>query len=110
MSRHRHSARCSSCHRDTVVRPSAAWMLALVGGYVVLGVMVFCAALLGPTIMAVLPLLAATGMGLLPWLHERAGAPPTCGACGKLQPAHAGATDHEPAHDHASAASLARAA
>lgn len=110
MSRHRHSARCSSCHCDTVVRPSAAWKLALVGGYVVLGVMVFCAALLGPTIMAVLPLLAATGMGLLPWLHERAGAPPTCSACGKLQPADAGATDHAHAHDHAPSASLARAA
>lgn len=87
MSAHPHTARCSSCHRDTVVRANPLWKLALVGGYFVLGVMVFCAALLGPTIMAVLPLLAATGMGLLPFLHERAGAPPECSACGKYQPA-----------------------
>lgn len=86
MSAHRHSARCSSCHRDTVVRPKAAWKLALVGGYFVLGVMVFGAALLGPTIMVVLPLLVGTGLGLLPFLHERAGAPAECSACGKYQP------------------------
>ena len=106
MSAHRHSRRCSSCHRDTVVRRSPAWKLALVGGYVVLGVMVFGASLLGPTIMAVLPLLAATGMGLLPFLHERAGAQPECSACGKLQPTEVEATTHE----HAAELSVARAA
>jgi hypothetical protein len=89
MTSHHHSPRCSSCHRDAVVRPSAAWTLALVGGYVIFGAMVFGASLLGPTILAVLPLLAATGIGLLPWLHERAGAPAACTACGKLQPAAA---------------------
>ena len=96
MSAHHHSARCSSCHRDTVVRANPAWKLALVGGYFVLGIMVFCAALLGPTIMAVLPLLAATGMGLLPFLHERAGAPAECSACGKYQPTEdtVGVEDH----------------
>jgi hypothetical protein len=87
MSAHRHSARCSSCHRDAVVRPSAAFKLALVAGYVLFGAMVFGASLLGPTIMAALPLLVATGLGLLPWLHERAGAAAECRACGKLQPA-----------------------
>ena len=106
MSVHHHSNRCSSCHRDSVVRPSAAWKLALVGGYVVLGVMVFGAALLGPTIMVVLPLLVGTGLGLLPFLHERAGAPATCTACGKYQPAEPG-TEVE---DHAAAIELARAA
>jgi hypothetical protein len=106
MSAHRHSVRCSSCRRDTVVRPSPAWKLALVGGYVVFGAMVFGASLLGPTIMAVLPFLMATGMGLLPWLHDRAGAPAECSACGKLQPSE----DDAPAHDHASALAVARAA
>jgi len=108
MSSHRRSARCSSCHRDAVVRPSAAWKLALVGGYLVLGVMVFGASLLGPTIMAVLPLLVATGLGLLPFLHERAGAPAECSACGKLQPSPAQAAAD--AHDHALARPVARAA
>lgn len=106
MSAHRHSARCSSCHRDAVVRPNAAWKLALVGGYFVLGVMVFGAALLGPTIMVVLPLLVGTGMGLLPFLHERAGAPAECSACGKYQPTEETAV----AEDHAAAIELARAA
>jgi hypothetical protein len=107
MSAHRHSARCSSCHRDTVVRPSAAWKLALVAGYVVFGAMVFGASLLGPTIIAVLPLLLGTGMGLLPWLHDRAGAPAECSACGKLQPGEAvDAVEHD---DHAHAQSLAAA-
>lgn len=106
MPAHPRSNRCSSCHHDTVVRPSAAWTLALVGGYVVLGVMVFGAALLGPTIMVVLPLLVGTGLGLLPFLHERAGAPATCTACGKYQPAEATVE----AEGRASAIELARAA
>ena len=90
MSHHHHSARCSSCHRpDSVTRPSSAWKAALVGGYVLFSLMVFGASLLGPTIMAVLPFLAATGLGLLPWLHDRAGAPAACTACGKLQPSEA---------------------
>lgn len=106
MPAHPHSNRCSSCHRDAVVRPHAAWKLALVGGYVVLGVMVFGAALLGPTIMLVLPLLVGTGLGLLPFLHERAGAPATCTACGKYQPAE----DALEVEDHAAEIALARAA
>lgn len=106
MSRHHSSARCSSCHRDTVVRPSAAWKAALVGGYVVFGLMVFGASLLGPTIMAVLPLLVATGLGLLPWLHDRAGAPAACSACGKLQPSEEHAADDA----RAPSATMARAA
>lgn len=106
MPTHRPSNRCSSCHRDAVVRPHAAWTLALVGGYVVLGAMVFGASLLGPTIMAVLPLLAATGMGLLPFLHERAGAPATCSACGRYQPTEG----HAPSEAEASTLEVARAA
>lgn len=106
MPAHPHSNRCSSCHCDAVVRPHAAWKLALVGGYVVLGVMVFGAALLGPTIMLVLPLLVGTGLGLLPFLHERAGAPATCTACGKYQPAE----DTLEVEDHAAEIALARAA
>lgn len=85
MSRHRHATRCASCHQpNAVVRPSGAWKIALVGGYVLFGLMVFGASLLGPTIMAVLPMLVATGLGLLPWLHDRAGAPAACVECGKL--------------------------
>lgn len=107
MSQHRHSARCSSCHRaDSVTRPSTAWKAALVGGYVLFSLMVFGASLLGPTIMAVLPFLAATGLGLLPWLHERAGAPATCTACGKLQPSAASEDVQHGSHAHA----VARAA
>jgi hypothetical protein len=106
------SPRCSSCHRDTVVRPSAAWKLALVGAYVIFSAMVFGASLLGPTIMAALPLLFGAGLGLLPWLHDRAGAPAVCTACGKLQPGEAGETVEageavEHAHDHAHAPALA---
>lgn len=86
MSAHQHRNRCSSCHRDTVVRPRAMWKVALVGGYVIFSAMVFGASLLGPTIMAALPFLVGTGMGLLPWLHDKAGAPAECSACGKLQP------------------------
>lgn len=59
------------------------------GGYTLFGSMVFAASLLGPIIMAVLPWLAVAGLGLLPWLHDRAGAPPVCSACGKLQPSTA---------------------
>ena len=107
MSAHHRSVRCSSCHRDTVVRRSAAWKVALVGGYVLFGLMVFGASLLGPTIMAALPFLAATGMGLLPWLHERAGAEPSCSACGKLQPAGA---ERASVHEHALEVELPHAA
>jgi hypothetical protein len=106
MSAHTHSTRCSSCHRDAVVRPHAAWKAALVGGYVVFGAMVFGASLLGPTIMAVLPFLVATGLGLLPFLHDRAGAPAECSACGKLQPAEEAAPEGE----HALAVELSHAA
>ena len=106
MSAHHHSARCSSCHHDTVVRANPAWKLALVGGYFVLGVMVSGAALPGPPTMAVLPLPAATGMGLLPFLHERAGAPPECSACGKYQPAE----ETLEVEDHAAPIELVRAA
>lgn len=106
MTARRRSARCSSCHRDTVVRPSAAWKAALVGGYALFGLMVFGASLLGPTIMAVLPMLAATGMGLLPWLHERAGATAACTACGNLQPA----AERPERHEHARALDLPHAA
>jgi len=111
-----HSDRCSSCHRDTVVRPSHAWKLALVGGYVVFSAMVFGASLLGPTIMAVLPVLFGAGLGLLPFLHDRAGAPAECTACGKLQLGQAGAvveaieSEPEHEHEHEHAHSLARAA
>jgi hypothetical protein len=112
MSHHPHSARCSSCHRpDSVTRPSSAWKVALVGGYAMFSLMVFGASLLGPTIMAVLPFLAATGLGLLPWLHERAGAPAACVACGKLQPSEASeASEAVEHHSHALATSVARAA
>lgn len=107
-----HSHRCSSCHRDAVVRRSPAWKLALVGGYVVFGSMVFGASLLGPTIMAVLPLLFGAGLGLLPWLHDRAGAPAECSACGKLQLGEAGdvapAVEHD--RDHECSLATARAA
>ena len=105
----RSTHRCSSCHRDTVVRPSAAWKLALVGAYVVFSAMVFGASLLGPTIMAALPLLFGAGLGLLPYLHDRAGAPAECTACGKLQPSEADqAVEHE--HEHAHMLETARAA
>jgi hypothetical protein len=69
--------------------------------------MVFGASLLGPTIMAALPLLVGTGLGLLPFLHDRAGAPAECSACGKLQPA-----EHEASRTEGSVAmaSVARAA
>lgn len=106
MSAHHCSTRCSSCHRDAVVRPHAAWKAALVGGYVVFGAMVFGASLLGPTIMAVLPFLFATGLGLLPYLHDRAGAPAECSACGKLQPA----AEAGPEHEHVAELAIARAA
>jgi hypothetical protein len=110
MSRHHHhSARCSSCQRlDTVTKPSAAWKVALVGGYALFSLMVFGAGLLGPTIMAVLPLLAVTGLGVLPFLHERAGAPAACTACGKLHPAAASEPTDDGLHAHAHA--VARAA
>ncbi|MCX4247285.1 hypothetical protein [Paraliomyxa miuraensis] len=105
MPAHRHATRCASCHEHAVVRPSAAWKAALVGGYVLFGMMVFGASLLGPTIIAVLPLLMATGFGLLPFLHERAGAQAACAACGKL------ASDEEPeATPRSLAIELARAA
>ena len=104
-----HSHRCSSCHRHAVVRRSPAWKLALVGGYVVFGAMVFGASLLGPTIMAVLPLLFGAGLGLLPWLHDRAGAPAECSACGKLQLGEAGEVVETARHDHDHDRSLAAA-
>lgn len=85
MPSHRHATRCASCHEPgSVTRPSGAWKILLVAGYALFSLMVFCASLLGPTIIAVLPLLAATGLGLLPWLHDRAGAPAACQACGRI--------------------------
>ncbi|MCA9651496.1 MAG: hypothetical protein H6712_30160 [Myxococcales bacterium] len=72
-----------------MTRPSRAWKAALVGAYGIFVVMIFGAGLLGPTIMAVLPLLAAYGLGVLPWVHERASAPAQCRSCGKIVPASA---------------------
>lgn len=81
---HRHSD-CSRCHRSgTVVRPSSAWTAALLLAYAVFVVMIFGAGLLGPTIMVVIPLLAAFGLGVLPFVHARVGAPASCTACGTI--------------------------
>ena len=83
----RHSESCPSCgERGTVERASAWWKVALVAGYVVFSAMVFGASLLGPTIMAVLPLVAGCGIGLLPYLHDKAGAPATCTSCHRIVP------------------------
>lgn len=86
---------CPCCHRrGTVVRPSRAWMLALAMAYAAFAVMIFGAGLLGPTIMVVLPLLAAYGLGVLPYVHARASAPTVCVACDRIvsaersRPAH----------------------
>lgn len=81
---HRHSD-CSRCRRSgTVVRPSGAWTAALLLAYAVFVVMIFGAGLLGPTIMLVIPLLAAYGLGVLPFVHARVGAPASCTACGTI--------------------------
>ncbi len=85
MAHHAHRTDCPCCHRhNTVVRRSNAWWAALIGAYVLFSAMVFGASLLGPTIMAVLPMLVATGLGLLPYLHGRVAEPATCTACGRI--------------------------
>ncbi|MEM7159592.1 MAG: hypothetical protein AAF799_42525 [Myxococcota bacterium] len=81
----RHQEVCPCCgSRGTVVRPSGWWKVALVAGYVAFSAMVFGASLLGPTIMAVLPLVAGCGIGLLPYLHDRVGTPATCTSCHRI--------------------------
>ncbi len=85
MFRHPHPQDCPCCHRPgTVERRSGWWRVALVAGYILFSMMVFGSALLGPTSMAVLPFLLATGLGLLPYLHDKVSDPPTCSACGRI--------------------------
>lgn len=82
---HHHASDCTCCSaRGTVERPSSLWKVALVAGYVVVGLMVAAASMLGLGILGVIPLLMMAGLGLLPFLHDRAGAPPLCSACGKI--------------------------
>ncbi|MEW5849573.1 MAG: hypothetical protein AB2A00_12215 [Myxococcota bacterium] len=75
---------CPSCSQTVVpTGPGPIWKLALVGGYGVISVMVVCSSLLGLGILGMLPVLAISGFGVLPPLHELAGTPPSCPNCGK---------------------------
>ncbi len=82
---HRHRLDCTCCGaQGAVERPSALWKVALVAGYVLFGTMIFGASMLGLGVIGVIPFLALAGLGLLPFLHDRAGAQPTCSECGKI--------------------------
>lgn len=76
---------CPHCHaQGSVTRPSRAWRLALVAGWLVMAASVMFASLIGPFILAVGPIIAASGAGLLSFLHGKVGEPATCEACGKI--------------------------
>lgn len=82
---HHHRPSCPHCHAEgSVTRPSPAWRLALVAGWLVMVVMVMIASLIGPFILAVGPIIAASGAGLLSFLHGKVSEPATCDACGKI--------------------------
>lgn len=76
---------CPHCRaKGSVTRPSRAWRLALVAGWVVMAASVMLASLIGPFILAVGPIIAASGAGLLSFLHGKVAEPATCKACGKI--------------------------
>ena len=84
------ASHCPHCHRHGTLRsPSGRWKVAIPAAYAVFAVMIFGAGLLGPTIMAVLPLLAAYGLGVLPFVHGKAAEPTTCTACDRIVEHHA---------------------
>lgn len=80
-----HRPSCPHCHaKGSVTRPYRAWRLALVAGWLVMAAMVMIASLIGPFILAVGPIIAASGAGLLSFLHGKVSEPATCDACGKI--------------------------
>lgn len=88
MHAHSHSPKssvsCPHCGALAVRRPSPLWRLAVVPAWIVSGLMVLGAGMIGPFILVVVPLLFAGGVGLLSTVHAQASAPPECEACGKI--------------------------
>lgn len=76
---------CPHCRRDSHIVTPAPWTRLLLGfAWVHAAVLVACAAMLGPFLLLVVPLVMAFGAGLITGAHQLAGEPPTCGACGKI--------------------------
>ncbi|MEM6989562.1 MAG: hypothetical protein AAF721_03670 [Myxococcota bacterium] len=103
---HPHRPNCPHCHAKGSVRtPHPAWRVALVAGWLVAAAMVMGISLIGPFILLLGPIVAASGAGLLSFLHGKVAEPPICEACGKItQPLAAArrvtrmpAVQHQPA-------------
>lgn len=75
--------RCPHCDALAVVRPHPLWRVGQVGAWVYAFVSVLGASLVGPFIVGLIPLLLLGGVCLISETHRRAGAPASCGACGR---------------------------
>jgi hypothetical protein len=77
-------ARCPHCNAHAVRRPSNLWKLAHAGAWAYAALSVLGASLVGPFIVALVPMLLFGGTCLLAETHRRATAPAVCDACDRL--------------------------
>src|SRR5262245_1365766 len=76
---------CRYCgHSGTGQGPSPIFKVALVGTWVLVAVMVGAVALLGPTLVAVSPILMGSAIGMLSPLYAKLAEPLKCRSCGDV--------------------------
>lgn len=88
MSRSHH---CPHCNHPELRRPPRWGLLAVALAWAWVAVMVFAAALIGPFIIPLIPVMLAFGGAAVTSAHDAAFAPPECERCGKVVLAEASA-------------------
>jgi hypothetical protein len=79
------STRCPHCNRLTAQLPSMSARVVVVGGaWLVAMVTLFIVAMMGPLMLAFLPISIPAGVGLISAAHGYAFSDATCDSCGKM--------------------------